>query len=102
MKAILTRIEPRSFAMADGDKRTATRYAVSIQGVAIGEIEKRSTESWTLRMHRLLGYSLYWEAKSERGKVVAQSHASREHALVQLIDAARRSRMSGIDWSEQS
>jgi len=64
----VTPVDPQQFQHARDDKRAATRYAVHVDGVKIGEVGSNSEESWASNGRtrtRKLGYRRYWTGALE-------------------------------------
>lgn len=86
----LRKVEARSYQHAVNDKRAPTRYEVSVDGVPVGEVWSRSTESWetTGRIRtRMAGFSRYWTAQSLPGVPLFASryNGTRAAAVARLV-----------------
>lgn len=87
-------IEAQPWRMAVSDKRKATAYEVSVDGVVIGTVHSRSVESWDKNKSgkvrtRFRGYSRTWVAIDTKGFDVTRWMWTRRGAAESLENAIR-------------
>jgi hypothetical protein len=95
----ITKVTPQRFQHTASDRKDATRYAVLVNGVKIGEVGSHSEESWAdngrLRT-RKLGYHRSWlgalETNPDKGMVTSTRradawHSGRTGCIERLVEA---------------
>ena len=87
----------RPFTMCSGDRRSPEHYAVNLCGVRIGTVEKWSFAVFEPNVDRIRSRRLSWRAVNDR-TVTIKVCKSQGEAIVSLVEAARRGRLSGIPW----